>query len=173
MRITGNVISGIILLIVGFVLLLANFLGIKVNFFRLFPGIALLILGIAILFGQFGGKNEVIFDHKRIDISEPFKERNIIFAEGIIDLNDLEQLTSPKTIEINVVFGSGQLILNPVIPTIVHASTAFGSLQLPGHSVNFIGSTDYRPKEIDQSEPYLDIKANAVFGQFRIVGPRQ
>lgn len=169
MKITGNVISGIILLIIGITLLLANFLGLKVNYFRLFPGIALLILGAAILFGQLGGKNEIIFDQTKIDISEPFNEKNIIFAEGIIDLNDLEAFSSYKKIEINTIFGSSQLILNPEIPTTIHGNTVFGSLQLPGHSVNFIGSTDYKTKDIDKNLPYLDIEANAVFGQFRVI----
>ena len=80
MRLSGSMVSGIILLIVGCVILLANFIGIRVNLFRLFPGTALLVLGIVILFGQFGGHHEVIFDRKKIDLSEPFREKNIIFA---------------------------------------------------------------------------------------------
>ena len=171
MRITGNVISGIILLIAGFVLLLANFLGIKVNFFRLFPGIALLILGIVILFGQIGGRDELIFDHRKIDLSEPFREKNIIFAQGIMDLNDLKLPESSKKIKLNVVFGSGRLILNQNIPTIVHASSVFGNASLPGQSVTFIGSTEYRMGEIQPGIPYLDIEANVIFGQFKVVKP--
>lgn len=171
MRITGSVVSGIILLVVGIVLLLANFFGIKINFYRLFPGVALVILGVFVLFGQLGGDHEVIFDRKRIDLSEPFKEKNIIFAEGIIDLGDLKLPESPKKIKINVIFGSGQLILNPTIPTIIQASTVFGNIQLPGQSVNFIGSTEYRSGNIQSGISYLDIEANAIFGQLRIVKP--
>ena len=171
MRITGNVISGIILLIAGLVLLLANFLGIKVNFFRLFPGIAFLILGVFILFGQVGGRDELIFDHRKIDLSEPFREKNIIFAQGIMDLNDLKLPESSKKIKLNVVFGSGRLILNKNIPTIVHASSVFGSVQLPGQSVTFIGSTEYILGEIHSNIPYLDIETNVVFGQLKIIKP--
>jgi hypothetical protein len=171
MRITGNVISGIILLIVGFVLLLANFLGIKVNFFRLFPGIALLILGIVILFGQLGGRDELIFDSKKIDLSEPFREKNIIFAEGIMDLNDLKYSGASEKIKLNIIFGSGRLILNPDIPSVVHASSVFGNASLPGQSVTFIGSTEYRMGEIQPGMPYLDIEANVIFGQLKVVKP--
>ncbi len=171
MRITGSVISGIILLIIGFILLLANFLGIKVNFFRLFPGVALVILGMVILFGQFGGNHEVIFDRKKIDLSEPFKEKNIIFAEGIMDLHDLPSPVSTKKIKLNVIFGSGRLILNPEIPSAIHASSVFGSLQLPDQSVNFIGSTEYRLGKIESGEPHLDIEANVIFGQLKIIKP--
>ncbi|MDD3656900.1 MAG: hypothetical protein PHI72_09110 [Atribacterota bacterium] len=171
MRITGSIISGIILLIVGLALLLANVLGIKVNFFRLFPGIALVILGIIILFGQFGGSHEVIFDRKKIDLSEPFREKNIIFAEGIMDLNDLKLPASHQKIKLNVIFGSGSLILNPKIPSAVHASSVFGSLQLPDQSVSIIGSTEYRLGNIQSDKPYLDIEANVIFGQLKIVKP--
>ena len=169
MKITGSMLSGIILLIVGCVLLLANFIGLRVNLFRLFPGIALLILGIVILFGQFGGNHEVIFDRKKIDLNEPFREKNIIFAEGIIDLNELKPITHHQKMKVNVIFASGKLILNPDIPTVIHASSAFGNLKFPDRTVNFLGSTDYRTGDIKSSEPYLDIEANVVFGQFNIV----
>lgn len=173
MRITGNIISGIILLAVGIILLLANFLGIKINLFRLFPGIILLILGIMVLFGQLGSKDETIFDRKKIDIREPFKEKNIIFAEGIIDLNDLDLLKENKKIVLNVVFATSQIILNQSIPTIIHANTVFGNLQLPGQSINIFGSTEYKSTDLKTGEPYLEIETDVVFGQLRVVKLKQ
>jgi energy-coupling factor transporter transmembrane protein EcfT len=171
MRITGSVVCGIILLILGIILLLANVLGLKINFFRLFPGVILLILGIIVLFGQFGGRHEVIFDRKKIDLNEPYVEKNIVFAEGEINLNDLEQLESGKKMKINVIFGSGKLYLNPEIPTVVNASTVFGSLELPQRTVNFIGSTEYRFGDIQPGQPFLDIEINVIFGQLRTIKP--
>jgi hypothetical protein len=170
MRLSGSMVSGIILLIVGCVILLANFIGIRVNLFRLFPGTALLVLGIVILFGQFGGHHEVIFDRKKIDLSEPFQEKNIIFAEGIMDLNELKPVTHHQKIKLNIIFASGKLILNPDIPTIIHASSAFGNLELPDRTVNFLGSTDYRTGDFESAEPYLDIEANVVFGHLNVSG---
>jgi len=172
MRVTGSAVSGIILVILGGVLLLANVLGIKINFFRLFPGVILLILGIVVLFGQFGGHHEVIFDSKKINLSEPFREKNIIFAEGIIDLNDLTELESTKKIKVNVIFGSGRLILNPEIPSVVHASSVFANLELPEKSVSFIGSTEYRTGDIQAQQPFLDIEANVIFGQLKVSKPQ-
>ncbi len=171
MRVTASVVSGIILLILGFVLLLSNILGIKINFFRLFPGVVLVILGIVILFGQFGGHHEVILDRKKIDINESLGEKNIIFAEGIIDLNDLPKLESTEKIKINVIFGSGRLILNPEIPSVVHASSVFANLELPQHSVSFIGSTEYRLGDIQPNQPFLDIEINVIFGQLEVIKP--
>ena len=169
MRITGNGVIGIILLILGVVLLLDNVLGLKINFFRLFPGVILLILGIFVLFGQFGSKNEVIFDKKKIDINESFKEKNIIFAEGLIDLNDFDKLESSRKMEINVIFSSGKIIINPEIPTTIHASTVFGSLDLPQRTVNFIGSTNYDFGYIEPKQPFLDIEVNVIFGHLRVI----
>jgi hypothetical protein len=171
MRVSGSAVCGIILLILGIILLLANFLGIKVNFFRLFPGVILLILGIVVLFGQLGGEHEVIFDSKKIDLSAPWEEKNIIFAEGILDLSELKSLDSHQKIKMNVIFGSGKLILNPEIPSIIKASSVFSSLQLPGHTVNFLGSTEYRIGDIQPDKPYLDIEANVIFGQLKVIKP--
>jgi hypothetical protein len=171
MRVSGSAVCGIILLILGIILLLANFLGIKVNFFRLFPGVILLILGIVVLFGQLGGEHEVIFDRKKINLSAPWEEKNIIFAEGILDLSELKSLDSHKKIEMNVIFGAGKLILNPEIPSIIKASSVFSSLQLPGHTVNFLGSTEYRIGDIQPDKPYLDIEADVIFGQLKVIKP--
>ena len=171
MKVTGSMVCGIILLVLGIILLLANVLGIKVNFYRLFPGVILLIIGIVVLFGQLGGEHEVIFDRKKIDLSEPFGEKNIIFAEGILDLSGLKSLDSHQKIKMNVIFGSGKLILNPEIPSIIKASSVFSSLQLPGQTINFLGSTEYRIGDIQPDKPYLDIEANVIFGQIKIVKP--
>jgi len=168
MRITGNAIIGMIFLILGAALLLVNLLGIKINFFRLFPGVILIILGVVVLFGQFGSHDEVIFDQRKIDINESFKEKNIIFAEGIIDLNDLIGLETTKKIKINVIFGSGRLVLNPEIPTVVHSTSVFANTELPGNSVSFIGSTEYKPKDFQAGSPFLDIETNAIFGQLKV-----
>jgi hypothetical protein len=173
MRVTASAVSGIILLILGVVLLLSNILGIKINFFRLFPGVILVILGIVVLFGQFGSHHEAIFDRKKMDMNEPFGEKNIIFAEGIIDLNDIIELQSSKKLKVNVIFGSGRLILNPEIPSVVHASSVFANLELPQHSVSFIGSTEYRSGDIQADKPFLDIEANVIFGQMKVMKPEQ
>lgn len=171
MRITGNTAIGIMFLILGIVLLLTNIFGIKINFFRLFPGVILVILGVFVLFGQFGGDHEIIFDQKKIDLTEPFGEKNIIFAEGTIDLNDLTEIKSTKKVKVNVIFGSGKLILNPKIPSIVHASTVFGNVEIPQHSVSFIGSTEYRLGEIKVQQPFLDIEINVIFGKLLVIEP--
>ena len=169
MRITGNAVVGIILLIFGTVLLLANILGIKINFFRLFPGVILVILGIVVLFGQFSSRDEVVFDQKKIDINESFQEKSIIFAEGIIDLNDLTDLEMTRKIKINVIFGSGKLVLNPKIPAVIHSTSVFAHSELPGNSVSFIGSAEYRTGGIEAGQPFLDIEINAIFGQLKII----
>lgn len=171
MRVTGNAIIGVILLILGIVLLMANILGIKINIFRLFPGVFLVILGVFILFGQLGSHNEVIFDKKKVNIDESFKEKNIIFAEGIIDLNDINEIEATRKIKINVIFGSGRLILNPGIPSVIHASSVFANSELPENSVSFIGSTEYRMGDIQPGKSFLDIETNVIFGQLKVIKP--
>lgn len=171
MKFTGNAMIGIIFLILGIILLMTNILGIKINIFRLFPGVFLVILGIFVLFGQFGSHNEIIFDKKKINVNETFTEKNIIFAEGIIDLNDIKEIEANRKVKLNVIFGSGKLILNPVIPSVIHASSVFANSELPENSVSFIGSTEYRTSDIQPGEPFLDIETNVIFGQLRVIKP--
>jgi len=66
-------------------------------------------------------------------------------------------------------FGSGKLVLNPEISTVVNASTVFGSLELPQRTVNFIGSTNYRFGDFQPEQPFLDIEINVIFGQLKTI----
>lgn len=168
MRLTASNMTGIILLVVGIILLLANILNIKINIFRLVPGIILLIFGILVLFGQFSSHHGIIFDRNKIHIDQSGGERNIIFAEGILDLNDITEPEGKVPVKVNIIFGSGQLVLHSKSPCLVHASSVFSSLQLPDRTVNFMGSTEYQSASINKNSSFFDIEVNVIFGQFKI-----
>ena len=64
---------------------------------------------------------------------------------------------------------SRNYFLNNEIPSVVHASSVFANLELPQHSVSFIGSTEYRLGDIQPNQPFLDIEANVIFGQLKVI----
>jgi len=78
-----------------------------------------------------------------------------------------------KKIEVNTIFAEGKVILNPDIPTLIKASSAFGELELPDRSSVVFGSQKYRIGDISTNQGYLEIKASAVFGALKFITTSQ
>jgi len=74
-----------------------------------------------------------------------------------------------KKIEINTIFAEGKVILNPDVPTLIKASSAFGELKLPDRSSVVFGSQKYRIGEVSANQGYLEIEASAVFGALKFI----
>ncbi|MBA7572829.1 hypothetical protein ES708_14615 [subsurface metagenome] len=74
-----------------------------------------------------------------------------------------------KKIEINAIFAEGKVILNPDVPTLIKASSAFGELELPDRSSVIFSSQKYRIGDISTNQGYLEIEASAVFGKLKFI----
>ncbi|GAG65211.1 unnamed protein product, partial [marine sediment metagenome] len=96
-------------------------------------------------------------------------EYNIIFASGTVDLSKVKIEDEVKKIEVNTIFADGKVVLNPDIPTLIKASSAFGELELPDKSSVIFSSQKYRIGDISTNQGYLEIKASAVFGKLKFI----
>jgi len=93
------------------------------------------------------------------------RDYNVIFSRGDVDLSDVALGSSSVKTQVNVVFGSGVLHVNPALPVRVDMSAAFGSVEAPdGRSVSF-GDTVYTSSSYRDGAPALEVRANAVFGR--------
>jgi len=160
MRLSGGVFMGIIFLTVGIILLLNSFFNFNINIFKLIIG-----------FNGFGFQDSknIVFREGIIRVSEVQDEYNIIFASGTVDLSKVKVEDEVKKIEINTIFAEGKVILNPDVPTLIKASSAFGELKLPDRSSVVFGSQKYRIGDISTDQGYLEIKASAVFGALKFI----
>jgi hypothetical protein len=95
---------------------------------------------------------------------------NLIFSRGTVDLSTLNPCQGSKRIKVNTIFGYGTLVLNPDIPVVIKASSAFGSLELPDGVQVAFGERTYRSREPGCSGECIEIEAAAVFGYLRIAG---
>jgi len=171
MRIFGGVFMVIVFLIVGIILLLNTFFNFNINVFKLTIGILIVLYGVFILFNGFGFQDSgnIVFREGIIRVSEVQDEYNIIFSSGTVDLSKVKIEGEVKKIEVNTIFAEGKVILNPDVPTLIRASSAFGELELPDRSSVIFSSQKYRIGDISADQGYLEIKASAVFGRLKFI----
>jgi len=171
MRLCGGIFMGIIFLTVGIILLLNSFFNFNINMFKLIIGIVIVLFGVFVLFNGFGFQDSrnIVFKEGIIRVSEVQDEYNIIFASGTVDLSKVRVEDEVKKIEINTIFAEGKVILNPDVPTLIKASSAFGELKLPDRSSVVFGSQKYRIGEVSANQGYLEIEASAVFGALKFI----
>jgi len=171
MRIFGGVFMGIVFLTVGIILLLNTFFNFNINVFKLTIGILIVLYGVFILFNGFGFQDSgnIVFREGIIRVSEVQGEYNIIFSSGTVDLSKVKIEGEVKKIEVNTIFAEGKVILNPDVPTLIRASSAFGELELPDRSSVIFSSQKYRIGDISADQGYLEIKASAVFGRLKFI----
>ncbi len=171
MRLFGGIFMGIIFLVVGVILLLNSFFNFNINIFKLIVGILIVLFGVFILFNGFGlqDSRNIIFREGIIRVSKAQDEYNIIFAAGTVDLSKLKIDSGTRKIKINTIFADGKVILNPEVPTVIKASSAFGELELPDKSSVIFSSKEYKTGEFGDNQDYLVIEASAVFGKLKFI----
>lgn len=128
------------------------------------------LFGIFILFNGFGfqDSSNVVFREGTIRVSEVQNEYNIIFSSGIVDLSKVKIEDEVKKTKVNPIFAEGRVILNPNVPTLIKASSAFGELELPDRSSVIFNSQKFKIGDLSTDQGYLEIEANAVFGKLKI-----
>ena len=148
----SNFFWGILLILLGLSIFLKGF-NIHLPLVRVFIAVIIIMLGIKLLFGIKTHKYNKPKPYSRessINYSSSRNEYNIVFSSGIIDLTDLP--ADAKEIEINVVFGSGTVILPDSITFHINPTSVFGTTVLP-------------PKmPVTQGTP-VDIESTVVFGR--------
>lgn len=169
--VSSAVFWGVIIIIFGFSILLREIFHIHFPFLRVIFGMLLIYWGVKVIAGGFRqnwGNSNIVFNEANISDDGSKRDYNIVFGNGTIDLFKMEMPTSNKSIEVNAVFGSGRLILNDSIPTLVEMNTVFGSVNAPDKSKNAFGSSVYTNSAYKEGLPYLKVEANAVFGSIQI-----
>jgi hypothetical protein len=171
MRIFGGYFMGIVFLVIGIVLLLNSIFNFNVHTFKLIVGIVIVLFGVFILFNGFSFQDSrnIVFREGIIRVSEVQDEYNIVFASGTVDLSKVKIEDKVKKIKVNTIFADGKVILNPGVPTLIKASSAFGELELPDRSSVIFSSQKYKIGDISTNQGYLEIEASAVFGKLKII----
>jgi len=171
---SSGVFWGVVILLIGLSVILRAVFHIHIPFVRILFGCILIYWGIKMVAGGFNrnwNSDSAIFSDSNMSYNGSQREYNIVFGNGTIDLFKTE-FKGSKKIEVNVVFGSGDLVLNDSIPMKVEMTSVFGSCQAPDKSVNALGKTTFTTSAYKEGEPFIFLETNVVFGRLNIENKR-
>jgi predicted membrane protein len=163
---------GVIIVLIGLSIILREIFHINIPFVRIVFGILLIYWGIKMISGGFGSRwksnNDVVFNEGKVHYDGDKKDYSIVFGNGTIDLFKIDAPTSRRKIEVNVVFGHGNLIVNDSIPMKIKMTAVFGSAEAPGKTANGFGESIYTTSAYNENDPYILVDATTVFGKTEI-----
>jgi hypothetical protein len=171
MKLFGNLFWGLLLIVIGAGLLLKHFFNIDIPLGSIIFGLVLIYLGLVIAFGKpvRNIDNNAIFQNSNIQSSNGRNEYNMVFSNSTVDLSSINVSDNLITAKVNAVFSRGVIIIDSMKPMVVKANSAFASAGFPdGNSISF-GEYTYRSKNYREREPYIEVKADVVFGRLDIV----
>jgi len=158
---------GVLLIAVGVWFILRRFLPVHVPVVRLVIAVLFVYVGIRVLVRGPLANNPTPFfseSHQRYTAGWD-RDYNLIFTNGDVDLSNVTLRAASVRTQVNVVFGTGRLRVNPALPARIEMSAAFGTVEAPdGRSVSF-GDTVYTSASYRDGAPALVVHATAVFGK--------
>lgn len=121
---------GIIVVLFGLSIILKHLFNVHIPFFRVLIGIIVIMFGISIIIGSYKKhSNTTVFSETKF--KNIYKNYNIIFGTGIIDLTDAANINIPEKIEVNTVFGSSVIYIDREKEFYIRGNSAFGYIQMP------------------------------------------
>jgi len=162
---------GIVLILVGVWFLVRRLIPVQVPVFRLIIAALFVYIGIRMLVGGPFGRpgRPAIFSESHLRYAPGWnRDYNIIFGRGTVDLTGVTIAGASVRTEVNVVFGSGVLRVNPAQPLRIDMSSAFGTVEAPGGRSVAFGDTVYTSPSYRDGAPALEVHATAVFGRLEV-----
>lgn len=158
---------GVVIVLIGLSVILNVVLGVKIPLFRIVFGLLLIYWGVSLLAGsRFGSRagDTAVFSDTQMKPAAAAKEYNILFGRGEIDLSGVKLEPGRNRTEVNTIFGSSVIRLDPATPVRLRVSSAFGSARTPDGNTAAFGDYTWTSPEFSPESTHLDIKVDVVFG---------
>lgn len=170
---SSGIFWGVLIIIIGILVLIRVIFGVHIPIFSLIIGLLLVYFGVRIITGMSCCRKsrEVIFESSKIETGTASGKYDVVFGRNIVDLTGVELKSGVKGVEVNTIFGSSVIKIDPAMPVKIRASSAFGSARLPDGNMAAFGEYTYKSDTLKQADTstYLLINLNVVFGSAEIV----
>ena len=169
--IVDGIFWGALLIILGVWFIVRRSVPVHIPVIRIIVAVLFVYVGIRILVRgpESTDRTTAVFSESSMSYSpHRSREYNLIYSNGSVDLSKAVPSVASIHAEVNVIFVSGTLRVNPAQPVRVNMSSAFGTVESPnGKSVAF-GDMVYTSPSYREGAPALEIRATAVFGRLTI-----
>jgi len=153
-----SLIWPVILITWGVILLFEALFGISIPLFKIVFAFFLFYVGYNILSGSSCSIKKQFYCNKN------WQKNTAIFGEKKFDFS--QNSSQPEEKNLNIIFGSALLIINPEIPTRISSQTVFGSSDFPNRTTITNGSYVYTNST---QEPIVDISTQVIFGSLKVI----
>ena len=163
---------GVMLVLFGASMILRAVFNLDIPIFRIIFALVIIYFGVKLLLGRQSFKSDENFSMFRssdITMNESGGEYNVVFGQSNIDLSNIDISENSKKVNVDVVFGSGNLLIDPQIPMKLKISTVFADCKLPHRDINFFGDSGCETPAFVEGENYLLLNVDVVFGSVVIV----
>jgi hypothetical protein len=161
-----------ILILAGILLVLRNVFKLDIPVMGVIFPVIIISWGINILMGSkpfFDIETNVVFHNGQTTTVHGRSQHNVAFGKGDYDLRNIQVTTENVRVDVDAVFSTASVRIDPRVPTRVKASSVFGSARLPDGSMVSFGDRTYYTKAYREGSPYVDVRADVVFGEMRII----
>lgn len=169
---SSGIFWGVLIIIIGIVVIINVIFGSKIPIFPLIIGLILIYFGIRIIAGMSCRRSVKVaaFEEKNIETKAGGKY-DVVFGKSVIDLTGIELKEGISKVEVNTIFGSSVIKIDPNMPVKIRASSAFGSARTPDENMVSFGEHTYKSDSLKTTETknYLLIVLNVVFGSSEVV----
>lgn len=155
---------GVIIIVLGVAILVKHIFNLDFPVVKVVLGVALILFGLKVLvfkgsnpFCKPDDKNNVVFGERTMYYSVDNNEYNSVFSSTVLNITKLDSVQDNK-IKVTCVFGNMKIIINKQTKLIIDSDVVFGSISNPNDS-----------QESDSNQIVLKMKAEAVFGNIKIV----
>lgn len=178
MKMTFTIFLGALVLLAGLSILLDAVFHIHFPFVRTAFAFLLLFFGVRMLLGAWAPAGRETSTTGSAIMSDqtyaptaavPYLKYDVIFGRTTVDLTSLPRPTQPITVEVNAIFGGAVVTFDKSWPVVVEGNAAFGDVRMPDQTMAAFGSTRYRPRGQEGSEPLIRLRCNAIFGSCEVI----
>lgn len=168
--ISTGVFWGVIIILFGLSIILREVFHVHIPFIKIIFGGVLIYLGVKMIAGGIWRRptNTTVFNEGNMHYDARHDDYDIVFGSGTIDLFKMETPTQNRKIEVSVVFGSGELIINDSIPMKIEMNAVFGASILHDKRINALGKSYNTTSAYVEGQPYILLETNVVFGKLEI-----
>ena len=172
---SSGVFWGLMLILIGLSIILKIIFNIDIPIFRVVIGVLLIYFGMQIIFGSnFLFRKKVTVRNRQgqfreYNLKSGDNQYNVIFGTSRIDLTDRKNLEKDEIVEINVIFGSAFVYIDPTTPMQIEVNTVFGGATLPDKRFAVIGQEKFQTGDKDYTGNVLYLEVSSIFGSVQMI----
>ncbi|HYM19534.1 MAG TPA: hypothetical protein VEW28_00860 [Candidatus Kapabacteria bacterium] len=159
-----------ILILAGILLIIRNVFKVDLPVMGIVIPVIIISLGISLLMGSresSGNENTVFFHGGSTQVREG-GQHSVVFGKGDFDLRNVKPNGATIRVDVDAVFSSASVMINPNTPTRIKVSSVFASGRMPDGSVVTFGERKYFTPSYKEGEPFVDLRCDVVFGDLKI-----